>query len=141
MKPIRGFSLMELMVVVIIISVLAGLSLAYGIKPIESAKAKGARAMLDAIYTAEKEFCMHNGSYGNLGAPLNPGTLVGEFYIDNPNDPDQRDWAYSNDPLGASTGPNDCGTFTINATRAGGPNNVEYISIDQDGVIGGNFTP
>ena len=136
MKPIRGFSLMELMVVVIIISLLAGLSLAYGIKPIESAKAKGARAMLDVIYAAEKEHCTLNNVYTNLA------TLVAEHYLDDPNDPDQNDWAYTVSSAGVA-GPNDCGTFLATATRQGiGSNSGEFITIDESGQIDdSNWTP
>ena len=129
----NAVTLLELLIVVLITSILAGLVLVYGVKPFEAAKAKGARAMLQAIYTAEKEYCIHNGAYTTLGGALAPNTLLGERYLDTPNDTDQRDWLYATPAPGASAGPNDCGTFTVDATRTRGPHQNESISIDQDG--------
>ena len=129
MNPVRkGFTLMEALIVVVIISILAGLSIVYGTKPLEAAKAKAARAILQTIYAAEKEYCIHNGIYADL--PI----LLTESYLDDPNDPDQRDWLYSASHAGGGT-PNDCGTFTVDASRRGsGHNGGETITIDQDGA-------
>ena len=130
----NAYTLIEVLIVVVIVSILAGLSVIYGTKPLEAAKAKAARAMLQTIYAAEKEYCIHSGSYTTLGTSSTSGTLLGERYIDNPNDPDQRDWNYTTPAPGASTGPNDCGTFTVNARRRGSGHNAgQTISIDQDG--------
>ena len=124
---------MELLIVMVIITVLATLAVTYGTKSLEATKAKTARAMLQVIYAAEKEYCIHSGSYTTLGAFVTPGTLLGERYLDNPNDPDQRDWNYTTPAPGASTGPNNCGTFLVIATRRGtGHNGGNDIRIDQD---------
>ena len=118
---------MEVLIVVVIISILAGLSIVYGTKPLEAAKAKAAKAMLQTIYAAEKEYCIHNDTYADLSA------LIAERYLDDPNDPDQRDWSYSTPSVGGASPPNDCGTFTAEASRQGtGHNFGETITIDQD---------
>lgn len=138
-----AFTLIELLMVVVILATLAGLSLLYGARPIESGKARAARAVLQVIYAAEREYCIHhlpNGSYGDLGTRGAPGPLVTNGYMDDPNDPDQRDWDYTTTGI-VPGGPNDCGTFTAEATRRTGPNNGEFISIDQDGTFAGDFDP
>ena len=124
---------MEVLIVVTIITVLAALTVVYGTKSLEATKAKTARAMLQVIYAAEKEYCIHGGTYTTLGAFGTSGTLLGERYLDDPNDPDQKDWTYTTPAPGASTGPNNCGTFLVIATRQGsGHNGGGTIRIDQD---------
>ncbi len=131
----NGFTLLELIITVIIVAILAGISIPYGTRSFEAAKAKGARIVLQAVNSSEREYCLHNGQYADLN------TLVNEGYLENPNDPDQRDWTYSTTFI-PSSGPNDCGSFSAEALRNGSGHNAgETISIDQNGVFGGNFTP
>ena len=124
----NAFTLMELMIVVIIITILAGASILYGSRPLEFARARGAREMLLAIHTAERQYCISTGAYGDRDALLNEG------YLENPNDLDQTYWSFSI-TAGGSSGPNECGTYDARATRTGGPNNGEHISIDESGQI------
>ena len=124
----EGLTLMELLVVLVIILILAAGAVLYGSRPLEFAHAKAARATLQTIYAAEREFCIHNGRYTDLP------TLLAERYMQDPNDPDQQRWVYDVLPLGGED-LNTCGNFIAQATRIAGPNIGEFIAVDQTGTI------
>jgi len=135
-----AFTLMELILVAVIIVIIAATVAPLGAKTLEVGKWKAARATLQAIHSAEEEFCIHRGTYAALGAPGVANTIVGGRYIDDPNDPDQRDWIYTATPAGVVT-PGDCGTFTATAQRRAGRNASETVTIDKNGDLGGTFDP
>ncbi|MCF7917037.1 MAG: prepilin-type N-terminal cleavage/methylation domain-containing protein [Candidatus Omnitrophica bacterium] len=67
----KGFTLMELLIVIIIIGILAGLGLPQFLKMAEKAKASEAVNLLGAVRSAQLRYAMeHSGSYaadcGNL---------------------------------------------------------------------------
>lgn len=125
-----AYTLMEILIVLIIISILAGMAVIYTNRPLEMMKGKAARAVLQAIYAAEREYCIKRGSFADLP------TLINEGYADNPNDPDQRDWTYRIEGVGGES-INDCGTFTAEAERRTASGGT--ITINQDGDYADNF--
>ena len=60
-----GFTLMELLVVVIIIGILASISLPWYYKAVEKARAVEAKEIIDTVYKAEEMYYMINGSYAS----------------------------------------------------------------------------
>ena len=63
MKENKGFSLIELLVVIVIIGVLAGLYVAISGNTITDAKKKIAETSTSSIHLAQKEYISNNGSY------------------------------------------------------------------------------
>ena len=90
--------------------------------------------MLQVIYAAEREHCIHHDAFAEVGFRGTPGPLVINEYISDPNDPDQVDWNYTSPVLGPA-GVNTCGPLLIRATRSAGSNAGESIDIDENGVI------
>jgi len=96
----RGFTLIELMVVVIIIAALAGMVLPHLMPATESAKSKIAAADIANITTALKLYRLHVGRYPTteegLAVLLNPAKEYNnEPFLDKPaNDPWLRKYEY-----------------------------------------------
>lgn len=120
-SSLTGFTLIELIVVVIIIGILASLSTAFFNKTVDEAQKKQAKAMLNLIRSAE-------GIYWNREKslyPINPlnDTVRSVLMINVYNN---EDWTYTL-PSGSSI---------ITATRERGSNEDSIITIDIDtGVI------
>jgi len=134
-----GYTLIELVIVFVIIGVMAGLAVIYGNRPLEVAHGRSARAVLQAIHAAEREFCIHNNVFTDLGDELTPGTLIGDAYLDDP-DFDQQIWDFDATAV-PDPNPNACGTFTATATRVSGVNVGEDITLDETGQFGGSWDP
>ena len=130
----NSFTLVESIVVLVIIGIFVAMAIPTYVRTIEAGRGKAARSILQAICAAEREHCVNRGTYANLG------DLVAKEYIADPNDPDQTAWQYGAVWDGDS-GPNTCGAFDATARRATGQNAGEEITIDEAGVLGGDFTP
>ena len=106
-----GFTLTELLIVVIIIAVLATLSLPMLLKTIEKAKVGEAISNLNLIRTGQKIYFLEHGYFAGTGLPENP---IDKLNIENPNDPTNRYFYYEiTTSAGATT------DFTANAERGG----------------------
>lgn len=139
MRNNRGFSLMEVLIVLIILGVLAGLAVPVFITQVERSRASEAIGMLEAARGSMLRFFATNGTYAGaiITAVGVPGTTI-DF------NPNVESSSGGQVPLFSYVvGPAVPGiaTFTITATRiakagapvpAGGPHTV---SIDQTGAI------
>lgn len=137
----RGFTLLELMIVVIIIGILASIAIPQYIKTIERARAAEAFANLDSIRSAMQRFwtdqLARTGTGTYAGAILAAG--AGQLDIDDPNNAAFRYFDYSLGGLGAAA-------FTATATRLSAKTAAGVfpgpivagatVAIDQDGTIG-----
>ncbi len=122
----KGFTLLEVLMVVIIIGVLATLAIPQYTKTVEKARASEAYSNLGTIRKAEWIFY-------NDRTPQTFTAVVGSLDIENPNSFATRNFNYTV-TAGAST-------FTATAARVSGTNSGETITINQAGAIAGNWTP
>ncbi|MBM3254228.1 MAG: prepilin-type N-terminal cleavage/methylation domain-containing protein [Candidatus Omnitrophica bacterium] len=123
---LTGFTLLEVLMVVIIIGVLATLAIPQYTKTVEKARASEAYSNLGTLRKAEWIFY-------NDRSPQTFTAVVASLDIENPNSMATRNFNYT---ITASSS-----TFTVTATRASGTNAGETITINQAGAIGGNWTP
>ena len=128
----KGFTLVELIVVVIVIGILATVAIPQYLKATERAKGGKARNAMGLIASAEN---LRRADLDAYVACAN-GTLIANLgdYVEMNAIAADADWDYA--VVAAAT------TFTITATRAaGGGNAGERLTLTQAGVWGGNFTP
>ena len=115
----KGFTLVEVLIVVIIIGILASIGIPQFAASIEKAKGGEARAGLGHIQTGEKVYYAES-----------------EFYTNNPTDLDitltQKFWAFSISTPSSTT-------YTARATRSGGTHSGQVITMDQAGTVAGNW--
>lgn len=116
----KGFTLVEVLIVVIIIGILAAIGVPQFAASIEKAKGGEARAGLGHIQTGEKVYFAENEKYSNdavndLDITLNP-----------------RYWTFTISTPTATT-------YTATATRSGGTRANQIITMDQSGIIGGDW--
>lgn len=118
---LNGFTLMELLIVVLIIGVLAAIGAPHYADAVEKAKGADARLGLAQIYRAELEYSANRaGVYTNSVSDL-ADIELGERY-----------WSFSIDTPTSTA-------FTAIATRSGGLRSGQTITMDQSGTIGGNW--
>ncbi len=87
----RGFTLVELMIVVAIIAVLAILAVVGYRKLITSSHTAEATHMIGSIRLAQETFHAETGQYDNISAGLGPGSLY-PSQNDPPNDKKETSW-------------------------------------------------
>ncbi len=118
--PRSGFSLLELMIGMIIVTILASIAIPSFSKAIEKTKVKDAQTTLAALYSSEKIYRLDQTSYGTLT------NLVSNNYISDP-DPSNNNtnWDFSATVGGAGS------TFTATATRTGGAYNGKTVTADE----------
>lgn len=131
----RGFTLTEVMMVIIIIGIMATMALPSYNKTVEREYFRGAQDMLQAIYAGEQVFFTVNNAYR-----AQPATLAewrDELYMDDPNIPAGGPVTYAIDGVTATT-------FTATAMRNGGSCcSGGTISMNQDRTMtpGGAWPP
>jgi len=115
----KGFTLVEVLIVVIIIGILAAIGIPQFTVSIEKAKGGEARAGLGHIQTGEKIYFAESEYYTTALADLDI-TLTQQF------------WAFTiTTPTSA--------TYTATATRSGGNHSGQTITMDQAGTISGTW--
>lgn len=117
MNP-KGFTLVEVLIVVIIIGILASIGIPQFADSIEKAKGAEARASLGHIQTAEKIYFAERETYTNN---------LGNLDISLP----QRYWAITVNATAT--------TYTAIATRSGGTRSGQTVTMDQSGNLSGNW--
>ncbi len=115
----RGFTLVEVLIVVIIIGILAAIGIPQFAASIEKAKGGEARAGLGHLQTGEKVYYAENEYYSTISSDLDI-TLT------------QKYWAFT---IASPTST----TYTATATRSGGSYSGETLTMDQAGTISGNW--
>jgi type IV pilus assembly protein PilE len=73
MKKTRGFTLIELMIVVAVVAILAAVAISQYGKQVRKAKRAEARQNIAAIAMAQEKYRMNNPSYGTCALVLAPG--------------------------------------------------------------------
>lgn len=123
----NGFTLLELLIVVIVIAVLATIAAPQYLKAVERAKVAKAKSNLETIAKAEKMYRSANSAYTETWTDLDDWAEgVGSI------DTNDTDWDYTI-TAGADT-------FTIQAARAGagGAYGGQTITIDEKSSLGGS---
>ena len=128
-----GFTLTELLIVVVIIALLAALALPMLVKTLEKAKVGEAASNLNLIRTGQKIYFLEYGQFSPDIASLN---------VEDPNNPTSRYFSYT-----AADGGDDLTTdFTATATRGGTgaiaapePYQDDDYTISKEGTISGRF--
>ncbi len=126
-KMWKGFTLVELIVVVIVIGILATIAVPAYLKVTERAKGAKAKSAMALIAQGEKLYRATNDTYINAvadGADAILGSYVELKAVDN-----FTDWQFA--VSGASTS-----VFLLTATRVGGATGT--LTLDQDGTWGGS---
>jgi type IV pilus assembly protein PilA len=123
---LAGFTIIELLIVVIIIGILAALAIPQFRKSAESSTAAEAYNNLNAIRRAEWAYYTKTG---NIGAPAGGTTNLGFLNIENPNNMSNKSFEYSLS-LNTVNPP-----FTVRARRTSGPYRDQYILMDANGNI------
>lgn len=118
----KGFTLLELMMVVIIIGILATIGIPQFTKAIDKTKGEEAKAVLGLIKTAQKMYRLDNNSY----ARQSDFDKLYE-YMERPS---ETNFTYT---ITAS----DTNTFTARATET--KSSARYITINEKGEFGGNY--
>ncbi|MEF3280172.1 MAG: prepilin-type N-terminal cleavage/methylation domain-containing protein [Elusimicrobiota bacterium] len=103
----KGFTLVELLIVVLIIGILATIATPLYRKTIETSKATNALSLLNAIANANKMFWLDNGSY-TTGKVDDNHPLVKNVYVSTRGEWNTDQWKY-------------CACNTVNCGQCGGP--------------------
>ena len=125
-------TLNELMMVVIIVSVTAGLAIPLYVGTVEKVRGDEARGVLLLLRAAEKVYYVDADTFIDLDG-VTRGPLVDAGYIQDPNAA-TLPFGYVVTVGGGGT------TFVATATRNSGCNSGEEITINENGVQGGDWT-
>lgn len=126
LRQLRGFTLLELLIGLVIVAILAGMAIPGFSKAIEKTKVKDAQSTLAAIYSSEKIYRLDQTNAAGVATYGTLAQLVANNYISDP-DPggtSNTDWDFSTSGVAATA-------FTATATRtqAGGGYNGRTITV------------
>jgi prepilin-type N-terminal cleavage/methylation domain-containing protein len=120
-----GFTMVELMMVVIIIGILVTIAIPNYMHSVETAKCSQGIGILKNMRTAELDYFRENDTFTNDITVLE--AQVGGSFVDT------SDWAFS--VVSAAT------TFTLTATRQSGPFSGKSVDLNETGVWTDNGYP
>jgi len=131
MKSGKGFTLIELMVVVLIVGILAAVSIPLMRGRIDAAKWSEGKAIMGTIATALRAYAAEKDTNGNYGK--NKPTMTEMGFADSDFDgtyfkKNNFSWTTSYDPSGDPPL-----TFTITATAPSGISTPSKVTLDQSG--------
>ena len=137
----RGFTLIELITVIIIISIMVAVALPKYTKMMEKTKASNAKRVLDILRKAEDAYYAENTTYStyDTGATVTAAACVAISSDIKEEIPHSKicldsDWQYIVTTAGGSS---TISTYTATAKRRTGKAYADlYITIDNDGTIG-----
>jgi prepilin-type N-terminal cleavage/methylation domain-containing protein len=125
--PYRGFTLVELIIVVVVISILATIAIPQYLNAVERGRINNARSVLIRIVQGAKVFAVDN--IGACPAAANPIGAAITNYVNAP--AGDADWIYSNDAA--------CGAVATRRNSAPGVIwDGDIVSFSAAGAWGGN---
>ena len=132
----KGFTLTEILIVVVIVALLAVLALPMFVKTIEKAKVGEAISNLNLIRAGQKIYYLEYGCFAGTGTSEDP---IEKLKIEDPNDASSRYFYYE---IASPAG--DTSDFTAQATRGGSgaqpavsPYDDDVYTIQKGGEIDG----
>ena len=126
MKRKKGFTLLELLIVVVIIGVLATFAIPQFLKATERARYGKAQNTISLISQGVKMYYADTGDFTNNIAAIDPYVEI------NAQQDADKDWNYSINGSAASS-------YTVEASRNGGSYGGNDVTLTQDNVWGGQF--
>ena len=127
----RGFTLIETLIVVIIITIMASIAIPNYNRAVEQGRWRAARDILEAVYSGERVYWTTNNTYINVAA----GGPWNTIYMDTPN----GGALPATFTVTGAAGIGGAAVFTATATRNGGGCDTQTITINQGRVIGGTW--
>ena len=126
----QGFTLVELMIVVVVISLLAMVAVPSYNKSIAKARRGDAQASLSNLASAMERFFTENGTYIGAAGSVGTPTATGAPWIHPAQSPVDGDIKFYDLTIEAAT----AGAYTIRATPIGGHVGDGYLELASTGV-------
>ncbi len=135
----KGFTLVELMVVILIVAILAAVAIPIMRGRIDAAKWSEGKAMMGTIATALRAYCAGwDGLPDGSDSPLDLTDLNGKFdqlgILDNDLDGTYFDFGNFTILSGSYDVPNNIILFTIEGQKGTGINSPESYTLDNEGI-------